>query len=166
MLEVCFGGVNTHWKHRWYQNALHCQPKESDSHTPNQPSLRGGGWDFSTFLYIFIFCTRWGFQPSCNPLFFLTLVMGGIIFHTPKAQLGPYFGGPFCSGFTRVFCNAFWPLPKRWYRRHVLRCKDPSVKNVEMAMESFGDELGAAGEVKTCWGWLVVQIPLPSRSLI
>eukprot|EP00434_Breviolum_minutum_P016627 symbB.v1.2.014659.t1/scaffold1077.1/size139779/6 len=29
--------------------------------------------------------------------------------------------------------------------RHVLRCKDPSVKNVEMAMESFGDELGAAG---------------------
>lgn len=28
----------------------------------------------------------------------------------------------------------------------MLRCKDPSVKNVEMAMESFGDELGAAGE--------------------
>ena len=50
----------------------------------------------------------------------------------------------------------------------MLRCKDPSVKNVEMAMESFGDELGAAGgdsrHVKWCeleGGDILGVAPLP-----
>lgn len=47
----------------------------------------GGGWDFSTFRYIFHLLHKDGApQPSCNLLLFLTLVMGWVYFSHPKAQ--------------------------------------------------------------------------------
>lgn len=60
-------------------------PNQATKHTnTNNPVTCGGVWDFSTFLYIFHLLHKDGApQPSCNLLFFLTLVMGWDYFSPP-----------------------------------------------------------------------------------
>lgn len=100
--------INTHWKHRWYQNALHM------NRVP--PSLAGhrsqGFIVFNFSIHFPSFAQDGAPQPSCNPLFFLTLVMGWDYFSPPKAQLGPYFGlgAHFAAGFYQGLAFAFGPL--------------------------------------------------------
>lgn len=105
VLEVWFGGVNTHWKHRWYQNALHMNPPSLGATEANDLLLEklaktqikrrstpiqstqwpaGGVWDLNISIHFPSFAQDGAPQPSCNPLFFLTLVMGGITFHPQK----------------------------------------------------------------------------------